>query len=610
MSFLYPAFLAGALAIAIPIALHLLRRPAAPEVPFSAVRLIGRAPVERTRRRSLRDLLLLAARVAALLLLAAAFARPYVGDARTAALHVVAIDRSYSMGAPGRFERVVDLARAAIHSGPSGAVAVIAFDDHTEVIAPPGDRAQASAALAAARPGYGGTRYAPVVARARELAGGGSVRLSVVTDLQRAGWGDDEPAIAPADLQIDVIDAGAVEGNAAVAALRRDDGAVVATIRNESSRPYTGVARVLRDGAAVASAPVRVDAGASSDVSIAYRAPGSGGLAVQIDDPAGYPADDIRYLVVDPVTRPAVLVIAADPGDAAFYLARALEAAGSDEPYDLRVVSGAAAGRAASDDLVRRGAVVLLSTKGLDRRARDMLLRVVDGGGGLLVAASPDVDPSVLVSIMGWRDFSAAERATRAALTATDLRHPIFQPFGALAANLGQVRFARTWRIGGTGWSVAARFTDGVPALLERRQGSGRVVLFASDLGRRWNDFPLHPSFVPFAFEAVRYVMPRSTVRRDYVVAERPSGVAPQPGVYVLDGDRRRVAVNVDVRESPPARVTPDEFRTLVHPAAGQPGSALDATVAQVEGRQSLWRYGVILMLGALVAESFLGRRR
>ena len=103
MSFLYPAFLVGALAVAIPIVLHLLRRDIAPEVPFTAVRLLHKSPVERAERRRLRDFLLLAARVAALLLLAAAFARPYLRAATPGPLRLVAIDRSYSMGAPGVF---------------------------------------------------------------------------------------------------------------------------------------------------------------------------------------------------------------------------------------------------------------------------------------------------------------------------------------------------------------------------------------------------------------------------------------------------------------------------------------------------------------------------
>src|SRR5262249_58648890 len=88
------------------------------------------------------------------------------------------------------------------------------------------------------------------------------------------------------------------------------------------------------------------------------------------------------------------------------------------------------------------------------------------------------------------------------ALSATDLRHPIFRPFGGLAANLGQVQFERLWHVDPDGWNVAGRFTDGTPALLERSDGSGRLALFASDLDRRWDDFPLPPPLVAFALES------------------------------------------------------------------------------------------------------------
>ena len=49
------------------------------------------------------------------------------------------------------------------------------------------------------------------------------------------------------------------------------------------------------------------------------------------------------------------------------------------------------------------GAVVLLSTRTLDRRARELLAGFVRGGGGLLVAAASDVDPAVLAAVMRWR---------------------------------------------------------------------------------------------------------------------------------------------------------------------------------------------------------------
>jgi len=46
LGFLSPAFLVGALAIGIPLVLHLLRQRADPVQPFSAVRLLRAAPVE------------------------------------------------------------------------------------------------------------------------------------------------------------------------------------------------------------------------------------------------------------------------------------------------------------------------------------------------------------------------------------------------------------------------------------------------------------------------------------------------------------------------------------------------------------------------------------
>jgi len=75
---LAPLFLLGSLAVAIPIALHLLRQRADPVQPFSAVQLLQHSRVEQARRRRLRDVLLFALRAAALIVLAVAFARPYL----------------------------------------------------------------------------------------------------------------------------------------------------------------------------------------------------------------------------------------------------------------------------------------------------------------------------------------------------------------------------------------------------------------------------------------------------------------------------------------------------------------------------------------------------
>ena len=106
-AFLSPLFLVGVAAAAIPIAIHLFYRRTEPVIDFAAMRYLRRAPVEHSRRRRLRELVLLALRVAALVLLALAFARPYLSDsvaARSGDATLVMIDTSASLSAPGRFD--------------------------------------------------------------------------------------------------------------------------------------------------------------------------------------------------------------------------------------------------------------------------------------------------------------------------------------------------------------------------------------------------------------------------------------------------------------------------------------------------------------------------
>src|SRR5229473_1724055 len=114
LSFLSPLFLAGAAAAAVPIVLHLLKREPEARVKFAAVKLLKKAPVEHTQKRHLRELMLLALRITALVLLAFAFARPFFASGAaigSAGVTVVALDTSYSMSAPGTFERARRIAK-------------------------------------------------------------------------------------------------------------------------------------------------------------------------------------------------------------------------------------------------------------------------------------------------------------------------------------------------------------------------------------------------------------------------------------------------------------------------------------------------------------------
>ena len=163
MSFLSPLFLLGAAAVAIPIAIHLFYRKVEPVIEFSAMRYLRRAPVEQSKRRRLREILLLALRVSALLLLALAFARPYLSEASvvTASATMILIDTSASLSGPGQFDRVRARAADVIRSAPAAhTVGVMTFARSAELIAPlSDDRACAAAAVERLIPGAGTSRY-------------------------------------------------------------------------------------------------------------------------------------------------------------------------------------------------------------------------------------------------------------------------------------------------------------------------------------------------------------------------------------------------------------------------------------------------------------------
>ena len=127
--------------------------------------------------------------------------------------------------------------------------------------------------------------------------------------------------------------------------------------------------------------------------------------------------------------RPRVLLIAsAADGQGAFYLARALDSVEGEAGFDVDVAGTSRLSRQAAGRLRASAAIVLTGTRGLDRRTRDALVARVREGAGLLVTATPDVEPAVLSAMFGWRLQAALDdRSQGATLAATDPRHPIFR---------------------------------------------------------------------------------------------------------------------------------------------------------------------------------------
>jgi len=522
------------------------------------------------------------------------------------------------MGGADRFGRALDLARQAIDRASRGErVAVIAFDERADVLSQPGGASDARAALQGLSPGFGATRYSAAFAAAQNLAAGARGHLVIVTDLQRGGWEGEPPVRLPGSWEVEVQDVGAVSANVGVESIAIEPARAIATLRNSSEATRTGLVRISLDGAEIATAPYSVGPHATADVALPWRPADHGTLAVAIDDPGGLAADDTRYVALGARATSKVLLIASGR-QSGLYLSQALETtSGQEDGFDAEIATGARLAEMSADQVASYPAIALLTTGGVERRAREAIVAYVNKGGGLFMIAGPDLDAGVASALTTWQpplaiqseSAEGAESSAALTLAATDLRHPIFRPFGPLAANLGQVRFDRAWRVAPNGWSIVGRFSNASPALLERSLGQGRVVLFASDVDRKWNDFPLHPAFVPFALETIRHVAGSGNRRptRDYTVGQAPTGVPAAPGVYRTP-EGRTVSINVDPREGGLDRVSRDGFVEMVQRSAESAAGTADVQARQTESRQNYWQYGLIVMIAALVAESFVGR--
>ena len=667
MQFLAPLFLAALAAVAIPVILHLIQREKREATPFPSLMFLSRIPHKSTRRRRLRDLPLLALRVLALVLLAAAFARPLLERDRAARVAgaparemVLLLDRSYSMTLGDNWARAVAAARAEIaRLGPADRMSIVAFDDGAGVAAQPtSDPAVLRAAVAGLAPGWSVTRYDPALRLAGNLLATSSLprrEVVLVSDYQRAGLGDGLETRLPAGVTLRsvALTSGAV-ANLAVAGVtfRREQFGgqerVTATARivNTSERPVEHAAvSLLLDGRTLHTLPASVAPHAAATVAFpAFTLTRAVRGEVRLAADA-LPADDVQHFALAPGQAIDVLAVEGRAG-ASLFLSRALEVGG--EPGFRVQVGRGAGGELAGTD------VVVLNDARITRGEAARLRQFVAAGGGVIVALGPTASGSELADLLPGRPGQVVDRTQSggAALGYLDLEHPVFELFRTpRSGDLAAPRFYRyrPLQVAATSDSsaVLARFDDGGVALAERRIGRGRVLAWASTFDREWNDLAVQPLFVPFLHELLKhaagYAEPAAGRTVGEVVDARAGGLADDVDLLAVapDGSRAEIpagaraltlaqrgfytvrpaagegqdaavfAANVDVRESDLAALDPDSLAAAVRTAgdAAPRASAAALPAAELEKRQSLWWYLLAAALALLAVETALSNR-
>ncbi|MDF2776062.1 MAG: double-transrane region domain protein, partial [Geminicoccaceae bacterium] len=558
MSFLAPLFFAGLVALAVPILVHLTHKERKDVVVFPSLMFLTKIPYQAVRRQRIRHWLLFALRCLALILLALAFARPFLPSAATAAPVrgvgarelVILLDRSYSMSYGDRWTRAVDAARRAITglSGDDRASLVLFDGTATAATEPTADQAILGAALEAAKPGAGITRYEPAFRLAQRVLVESELprrEVLVISDFQRVGWdGRDSPAL-PAGTTIERVDlSAATTSNIAVTAVdfRRDYAedrervAITARLVNRSAeaRPRQSVSLEL-NGRAVETKQVDLAPNAAATVDFAPAPLPSGttrGVVRSADD--ALVRDNAFFFAISRGQALSVLVIDHREGGAprSLYVERAL---GIGSQPNFRVTTKRL-GSVTASDLVDRSLVLINDSDLPGGELGRRLVEYVNNGGGLLVAlgdrSAPRERPAYAAELLPATADAPIDRTTDrgGTLGYIDRSHPIFEVFSApRSGDFSTPRFFRYRSVTpGPGDEQLARFDDGHIALLERKVGRGRVIVFTSSFDGIWNDLPLQPVFLPVAHQLAKYAAAYADERPWSVVGQ----VANLPGIF------------------------------------------------------------------------------
>ncbi len=581
MSFVAPLFLLAVLAGLVPVALHLIHRQKAPELPFGTLRFLRRS-VQRTRRRKyLDDVVLLAVRAAALVLLAVGLAGPVVTAlgalwGRGGAAVVLILDNSGSMALTDAGEVRLETARRAgeevLDSLREGdAVALLptsgpAAPEHGRLTH---SQETIRQALGQCRLSAEHADLATRLNQARELlaaAESSAKAIYVLTDNQVVSWdglregNEEEPQKSAAPVVV-VNVARDPAPNVAVRGVHLEGPApapgvpvaVRVEVFNATALPQQRHVELHLDGRPEATSPtltVPPQASVWHEFHVTAEQPGAHRGEVRLAEQDGCAADNHRHFVLNLDAQVAVAVLIPRRGDIAyiddaFYLERVLAPTGGGWSIHPTVLTPA---ELTGETLSAYRVVFCVNLPPPDPAAAERLRDYVEGGGRLVWVCGDNTDAAAFNRLheqLGGRLLPAPLSPHRDAagpkkeswsIAFLDRDHPALAPLVEPASLYQSVLVHKHFPIQvgpESGVRVLARLSDGEPLLVERSVGAGLVLLLGTAAHVAWTNLPLKPLFLPLVTRLTFHLAGVETDRAQ-VPAGTPLSVA-LPGGSAAD---------------------------------------------------------------------------
>jgi len=535
MNFLAPLFLAGVLAVALPVVFHLIRRTTRERTIFSSLMFLKPAPPRLTRRNRLEHLLLLLLRCAAICLLATGFARPFVKhvlpeipSAEPPKRIIILVDTSASMRRANLWSQARDKADAVLQkTTPADRVALFTFDIQTTPLVTfdewnstaAADRvALARSRLEGARPGWAATRLDQAIIRASELLSeadkddaNGPRQIVLVSDFQE---GSKFSALQgqewPKGMELVSEHVAVKSSNAGLQLLAEANdtspstGGTRVRVSNESDskREQFQVGWARSDGGFVTNATlVYVPAGQSRIVTLPPPEKDSGAARIVLrGDDEDF--DNAVFNLPPEAARVNVIYFGSESAtnsrEPLYFVARALQGTPrqSIDVIAKPPTSPVSAGEADA-------ATVFIVSDAISEALAAPLRSQAKQGKTLLFAPTSADAAATLGIVLGQNRIAAEEGAPRnyAMLGEIDFRHPLFAPFADVRfSDFTKIHFWKYRRIDTASMPeahVVARFDNGDAAIVDVPIGKGRVIIFASGWHPADSQLALSTKFVP-----------------------------------------------------------------------------------------------------------------
>jgi hypothetical protein len=618
MTFVNPWFLAGTALIAVPIVLHLIMRRRPRHFEFPALRLLEKRHETNQRRLRLRHLLLLALRVAAIALLAAALARPSVklsgswGSQEAPVAAALVFDTAprmdYRHENRTRLEAARELGSWLLAQFPADSQIAV-LDTRPGPAAFQVDRGAAKHRIERLETAANSQPLVRALDEAVALLGRSDLarrEIYLFGDLARAGWPRERAAAlrsrlaAMPDVGVYVVDVGVDDPtNSSLGDLRLSAEVISSRtpLRLETEIAHRGLGgertvevQILARGTGESQASqlvpqrrdgrtVALESGQVAPIEFQIRNLDVGTHQgwVEIVGQDGLPWDDRRFFTVEVTPAWRILVAAPNPADRyALFLTEMLA------PTQLRRTGEARfecdvidLGRLANTALERYGAVFLVDPTALEEDVWRRLGDYVSAGRGVAVFLGRNARSVESFNRPAAQELLAGKLLRQARrpdgslyLAPRHLEHPILAAFRDLAESVPWqlAPVYRYWQLDepAGGVHVVVPFSDGAPAILERPLGRGRAVTMTTPVSddpnrQPWNLLPVESwPFFMLANEMASYLVGSKDRQLNYF--------AGQTVTLQLDPEkefRTYVLAPLD-SDAPEVRLTPDLRRHML----------------------------------------------